>query len=110
MSQELDKLTRCTREKIKAMVPTKKQQKKNGRTMSDDTITMHEERRRSYEKKKTIKEERKKWNKKIARSCREDYRKWVIRWTEQIEIDFHKGNAKTIFAGSPMKIRGVLRC
>ena len=42
---------------------------------------------------------RKKWNKRISRSCRNDYRAWVTRWTEQIEKDFRAGNAKAIYEG-----------
>ena len=88
-----------TMESIKACVSKKKRQKKHGREMSKETIEMHEKRRKAYEKKKPTKEERKRWNKKISRSCRSDYRKWVTKWTETIEKEFRRGNSKAIYAG-----------
>ena len=67
--------------------------------MSQETMELHEKRRKAYSKKKPTPIERKKWNRKISRSCRNDYRKWVTKWTEEIEKEFRKGNAKAIYAG-----------
>ena len=67
--------------------------------MSQETKDLHEQRKKEYSKGKPTKERRKRWNKKISRSCRSDYRKWVTRWTERIEKDFRAGNAKAIYAG-----------
>ena len=99
LSQELEHLASCTRETIAAVVPKKKKESKNGRVMSKETKDLHEQRRKAFSKKKPTKQERKKWNKKIQRSCRNDYRKWVTNWTEKIEKEFRAGNAKAIYAG-----------
>ena len=81
-------------ETVQAVVPRKKKQRKNGRTMSDKTVKLHEQRRKAYQKQKPDKATRTKWNKKIARSCRDDYRDWVTRWTEEIEKEERKGKIK----------------
>ena len=60
---------------------------------------LHEQRRREFSKGKPTKQARKRWNKKIFRNCRKDYRKWVTNWTERIEKEFRAGNAKAIYAG-----------
>ena len=60
--------------------------------MSEDTKKLHEQRKQAHARKKPNKEERKKSNRKISRSCRSDYRKWVIRWTEEIEKEERRGN------------------
>ena len=96
---EYDRLAKCTKETIKAVVPNKKKKKKNGRVMSEKTKELHEKRKRAFQKKKPTKQEKKKWNKRIARSCRDDYRKWVTTWTEEIERSFRAGNAKAIYQG-----------
>ena len=99
LSQELEGLNTCLRETIKAVVPTKKHKKKKGRVMSEETKVLHEKRRQAYSKKKPSANERKKWNRKIVRSCRDDYRKWVAEWTDKIEKEFRKGNTKAIYEG-----------
>ena len=99
LTSELQEFTKCVQETIRAVVPSKKKQKKHGREMSKETVELHEKRRKAYSKKKPTKAERKKWNRKISRSCRNDYRKWVSKWTEEIEKEFRRGNAKAIYAG-----------
>ena len=44
-----------------------------------------EKRKNEFTKKKPDARQRKKWNRKISRACRNDYRGWVSRWTEKIE-------------------------
>ena len=44
LQQELQKLNKCTKETIRAVVPNKKKQKKHGREMSQETIDLHEKR------------------------------------------------------------------
>ena len=78
-------MTRCTQETIRAVVSKKSKRKKNGRTMSEETTELHEKRKQVCAKKKPTKEELKRWNRKISRNCRDDYRKWTVRWTEEIE-------------------------
>jgi len=99
LSQELEDLTSCTKETIAAMVPKQEKKKKNGRVMSDKTKELHEKRRREFSKKEPTPQERKRWNRRIARQCRKDYRTWVTQWTETIEKEFRAGNAKAIYAG-----------
>ena len=82
--KQLQKFNKCTKETMRAVVPNKKKQKKHGREMSQETIDLHEKRRKAYSKKKPTPVERKKWNRKIARSCRNDYRTWVSKWTEEV--------------------------
>ena len=96
---ELKKMNECTKVTIEAVVPKKKKKFKNGREMSAETVKLHEERIKAFSKKKPDAKERKRWNKKISRHCRKDYRKWVTRWTEKIEKEFRAGNAKTIYEG-----------
>ena len=99
LSKQLDSFTRCARESISAMVPKKQKQKKNGRTMSEETKELHNKRRKIFQKEKPSADTRKRWNRKIARSCRDDYRKWVTRWTEEIEKEEKKGNARAVWEG-----------
>ena len=51
LSQELAKLTTCVKESVEAVVPKRKKQKRNGRTMSKETMELHEKRKRQYSKK-----------------------------------------------------------
>ena len=44
-------------------------------------------------------QERKQWNKKISRACRNDYRVWVSRWNEMIEKADRRGDLKEIHKG-----------
>ena len=77
LALELEAMTTCTKETIAAVVPKKKKETRNGRVMSQETKDLHEQRRREFSKGKPTKQARKRWNKKIFRNCRKDYRKCV---------------------------------
>ena len=72
---------------------------RNGRTVSEETNEIFEQRKAAYQRQKPTTEERKKWNRRIARSCRKDYRQWVSRWTERIEKADKIGDVKEIYRG-----------
>ena len=66
LKQDLEAMTTCTQETIKAVVPKKQKRKKNGRVMSQETKDLYEKRKREFSKKKPTPTERKRWNKKIG--------------------------------------------
>ena len=94
---EYEHMTSLVRESIKAIVPAKTRTKKNGRIVSDETKALYEERTRQYQANKPTKEARKRWNRKIRASCRQDYRTWVTKCTERIEKADNMGDTKMIY-------------
>ena len=80
-------------------MPSKKKTFRNGRYVSEKTQKLFEERKAAYAKQTPTLVERKKWNKAITRSCRNDYRDWVSRWTERIEEANNMGDTKEIYRG-----------
>ena len=97
--QRYSDLTKCIRETIQEVVPSKKRTFRNGRAVSERTQKIFDERKVANDQKKPTLADRKKWNRAIARSCRNDYRDWVSRWTERIEEANKMGDTKEIYRG-----------
>ena len=98
--EEYAALTQDIRETIKATVPKKKNLFKNGRAVSEETKELYKKRRKQFSTKgKHDAATRKRWNRKIKNACRNDYRRWVSRWTEHIEKADAKGDLKAVYHG-----------
>ena len=97
--KEYQKLAQNIRETIAEIVPKKKNQFKNGRSISEDTKQLYKDRIKEYSKGKPTKEKRNEWNKKIKNADKNDYRRWVSRWTEEIERANGKGDLKAVYRG-----------
>ena len=63
--------------------------------MSEETIELYEKRNQAYAKKNPNKKG-KDGTRKFPIAAKRLYRKWVTRWTEEIERETRKGNTKTI--------------
>ena len=107
--KEYQKLAQNIRETIAEIVPKKKNQFKNGRSISEDTKQLYKDRIKEYSKGKATKEKRNEWNKKIKNAGKNDYRRWVSRWTEEIERANGKGDLKAVYRGV-RAVSGAKRC
>ena len=107
--KEYQKLAQNIRETITETVPKKKNQFKNGRSISEDTKQLYKDRIKEYSKGKPTREKRKEWNKKIKNAGKNDYRRWVSRWTEEIERANGKGDLKAVYRGVKA-VSGAKRC
>ena len=94
LANDFARLTKCTYEVITTNVPEKKWIKKNGRVVSKGTKELFEQRARQYSAKEPTAKERKRWNRKIRNSCRNDYRGWVSAWVQKIEMTDNKGTLR----------------
>ena len=97
--EEYTNMTRAIKSTIDQVVPKKKNMFKNGRTVSEETKALYKQRKREFSKNKPNEATRKKWNRKIRNTGRNDYRDWVSRWTEQIEKTDAKGDLKAVYRG-----------
>ena len=93
------RLAECVQGAIEETVPEKKKMMRNGREVSAKTKELYKKRERAFAKKKPSTNERKEWNKKINRACRDDYRAWVSRWTSAIEEANRRGDTKEVYRG-----------
>ena len=107
--KEYQKLAQNIRETIAETVPKKKNQFKNGRSISEDTKQLYKDRIKEYSKGKPTRERRNEWNKKIKNAGKNDYRRWVSRWTEEIERANGKGDLKAVYRGVKA-VSGAKRC
>ena len=99
-SSEYAALVEDIRETIAETVPKKPNLFKNGRAVSEETKELYKQRRKEFSKSKTQNAAtRKSWNKKIKNACRNDYRRWVSRWTDHIEKADAKGDLKAVHRG-----------
>ena len=99
VGKEYATLTENIRETIKEVVPKKKNTFRNGRSVSEETKTLFKERTKEYSRSKPTSARRKEWNGKIKNACKNDYRRWVSRWTERIEQADAKGDLKAVYQG-----------
>ena len=107
--KEYEKLAENIRETIKEVVPKKKNLFKNGRSVSEETKQLYKDRVKEFSKGKPTSQRRKEWNRKIKNAGKNDYRRWVSRWTEEIERTNAKGDLKAIYRGVKAVI-GAKRC
>ena len=61
--------------------------------------TIRVKKKKECSKDKHDEETRKKWNRSIKNADRNDYRRWISRWTERIERTDVKGDLKAVYRG-----------
>ena len=98
--EEYQTLVKNIRETVEEIVPKKKNKFKNGRSISEETKQLYKDRIKEYSKGKPARERRKAWNRKIKNTDKNDYRRWVSRWTEEIERANGKGDLKAVYRGA----------
>ena len=93
-------LTKCVQGAIEEVVPEKKKKTmRNATSVSEKTNELYEKREKEFVKENPDVKKRKEWNKKINKSCRDDYRAWVSRCTDVIEQANKRGDTKEIYRG-----------
>ena len=77
--------------------------------ISEETKQLYKDRIKEYSKGKPTRERRKAWNRKIKNAGKDDYRRWVSHWTEEIERANGKGDLKAVYRGVKI-VNSAKRC